>query len=412
MSEIILRLTNRISHSKEVKSKLGTVLYKNSADKLAYSSHIMRSANVESHEEKLVLSKILYGEEKYFEAQKNLEMLLGDSDFCYNKHVLELSFKCYLKTGNLKLANRILHQILDLEPESFHLLDSIYIPYRRANMKKELVRAFSRSKRNGLIWPFGTQHDFISLQDKSIKNNNPSILINCLPKSASTSIANLLKDQFEMSACNIGLSFFPEEILIPNWMAAFKRGGAICVQHIDASEENLELLKRFNILSLVIHLRDPRQAILSWTYYLDTRFSDTKIHTLKSLTSPSIPASYQSWDFEDKLTWNIENYFPLFVKWVSDWCDVEEDQKSIFEIKFTTFEELCGSEKKFLQDLVDFWGLDTKSQKLIEFDKYRNYNFRKGQVSEWKSTMTKKQIELLKGYWDKKFNSKFGWESF
>jgi len=412
ISEFILRVVNRILPSKKVSTKLAVRLYNNSVDKYLYSRQILSGVSLETNEAKFIHSKMLFNEEKYFEAKNQLETLLDDYDFCRENEVLELIFRCCLKTGNFKQADITLHQILDEKPNSFHLLNYIYVPYRTALMRQELVAAFSRSKRSGLVWPYGTQHNFIRSQDISIKNGHPSILINCLPKSASTSISNLIQNKFDMPACNIGLSFFPDEVLIPTWLAAFKRGGAVCVQHVDASDENLATLERFGITRVVIHVRDPRQAILSWTYYLDTRFTDTKNHTLRSLNCPIIPPYYESWVFEEKVTWNIHNYFPLFVKWIKDWCDVDEDRNSKFQLKFTTFEDLRNNEDEFLYDLFDFCGLGLESKTTMRLDKIQQNNFRQGEVSEWRAIMTQKQIKFLKRYWDQKFNSKFGWENF
>ena len=130
-----------------------------------------------------------------------------------------------IKTNENLLAANISKKILNLDPNNKDIFNIIYAPFKRNNMKNELREIFSLTRHQNLLWPYGNNYHFIKEQDKAIFNKKKFIFINALPKSGSTFVAMTLSKNYNFPKTNIGLSYFPDEIIIPNYLALALRGG-------------------------------------------------------------------------------------------------------------------------------------------------------------------------------------------
>ena len=160
-------------------------------------------------------------------------------------------------------------------------------------------------------------------------------------------------------------------------MALSRRGGCICVQHINASDDNIRLLKKFNINKFIIHIKDPRQSLLSWTFMIDELFDKGQINSFLSLSKPSLPDNYFSMNFNDKVLWQSLNYYKNFENWILNWLKY----KNLFDIKFTFYEQLQENPNQFFKSLFKFYQIKYSHLKFPKLNK--NINFRKGSTNEW-----------------------------
>jgi hypothetical protein len=90
-----------------------------------------------------------------------------------------------------------------------------------------------------------------------------------MPKSGSLYLLMRFVEGLNIPPYHISLDLFPHDHLVPAWAEDLARGGAIAQEHLDASEANLDLLRRAGVTRIVVQVRDPRQAALSWTYHID-----------------------------------------------------------------------------------------------------------------------------------------------
>ena len=92
----------------------------------------------------------------------------------------------------------------------------------------------------------------------------------------------------------------------------FSGGGFVSQNHLAPSPENLQILQHFK-LKMVLHLRDPRQALLSWIHYLHyiTHGNDTSEQLL--YFTPRTPFGYFELSLSRQIDWQIENYMPQLV---------------------------------------------------------------------------------------------------
>lgn len=293
-----------------------------------------------------------------------------------------------IKTNENLLAANISKKILNLDPNNKDIFNIIYAPFKRNNMKNELREIFSLTRHQNLLWPYGNNYHFIKQQDKAIFNKKKFIFINALPKSGSTFVAMTLSKNYNFPKTNIGLSYFPDEIIIPNYLALALRGGCLCMQHINKSKDNYKILKDFGIRKFLIQIRDPRQVILSWTCMLDEFFHNNKINSLMSLSSPFLPPNYFSFNFEKKLNWQINNYFKLFENWILDWINVK-----FMHIEFLSFQQLRNNPSNFFNKISSFYEIELP-KKIKYPPKNKNVNYRKGHDNEWESFDELRKINI------------------
>ena len=102
----------------------------------------------------------------------------------------------------------------------------------------------------------------------------------------------------------------------------------------------------------MLHVRDPRQAVLSWTHHLDSISKDKGSALWLDVVVPSLPKDYFDFPFERKLDWQIQHHLPHLMNWCEQWKSVIEKRTDDLFL-LTTFEELAGDEQKMLKNMYD-----------------------------------------------------------
>jgi hypothetical protein len=93
-----------------------------------------------------------------------------------------------------------------------------------------------------------------------------SILLNTMPKSGSVYVLKSLAKILRLRAMYIGNQYGLIDQIDVKDALTFSGGGFVSQNHLAPSAENLQILQHFK-LKMVLHLRDPRQALLSWIHY-------------------------------------------------------------------------------------------------------------------------------------------------
>jgi hypothetical protein len=89
------------------------------------------------------------------------------------------------------------------------------------------------------------------------------ILLNTMPKSGSIYIAKSLSKILGLPMMHLGNRYALVGQVDVHDAYTFSAGGFVSHNHLAPSPENLQVLQHFK-LKMVLHLRDPRQALLSW----------------------------------------------------------------------------------------------------------------------------------------------------
>ena len=93
-----------------------------------------------------------------------------------------------------------------------------------------------------------------------------TILLNTMPKSGSVYILKSLAKIVDLKTKHCGDP--SNGRLSDKDLTAFSTGGFVVQNHLALSAENLQILEQLKP-RMVLHLRDPRQAMLSWLHHVD-----------------------------------------------------------------------------------------------------------------------------------------------
>jgi len=242
----------------------------------------------------------------------------------------------------------------------------------------------------------------------------PGLFINTLPKSASWYIRYCLCDGLRIPHGSLaGVAGIFYNMRIDPIMADrfVKYGNQVVQVYIAPVTTNLIALKRFNINKLVVHVRDPRQAVISWMYHIERNISRQELQNV--LLETKIPYNiyqYLSLSMEQKLDTLIENFLIRFVNWIDGWVNAAEDSNWDFDIMLTRFEDMKADPKAYFQSIIKFYDIDLSywHDENVNYNVRRNY--RKGSTKEWRQILTNKQLKIANEMIPSKLFNKYGWE--
>jgi hypothetical protein len=215
----------------------------------------------------------------------------------------------------------------------------------------------------------------------------PSLLFNAVLKSASSYITDMLLRGLNAKRCFITVGVFPGDLILFEKIQGFAAGGQVAQQHFPASPENLAYLRQF-ALPLIVHARDPRAVIVSWTHHLaGAKGGLAELFWYYPAICP--PASFLDQPFAWQFDWCLEHHFPQFLAWLDGWRTAAE--LGLARPLFTTFEEFIADRRGFFNSLLDQAGIPNAAFKDPELPAGAAHLFRRGLVDEWRTIMDASQ---------------------
>jgi hypothetical protein len=234
-----------------------------------------------------------------------------------------------------------------------------------------------------------------------------SILLNTMPKSGSVYVQKSLAKILGLRAMYIGNQYGLIDQIDVKDALTFRGGGFVSQNHLAPSPENLQILQHFK-LKMVLHLRDPRQALLSWIHYLHyiTHGNDTSEQLL--YFTPRTPSGYFELSLSRQIDWQIENYMPQLVAWATRWVEIADS--GTVPILITHQNDLRLEEKAFFDAILAFhqidldYGLPNLARTMDET------HFRKADPREWRQTFTPAQAIRATSLISEALSTRFGWD--
>lgn len=283
-----------------------------------------------------------------------------------------------------------------------------------------------------------------------------SILIATLPKSGTVYIRTSLADALNWPTLEIKTGRLNDSVLIPEAMEEFSRGRYVASAHLPPTWGNRYLLKHFGIDDIVVHVRDPRSAVLSWTHFLEQELAPKPVPSyrfrvkryaanvfrrgwlrgscaicelafreLGRFISPKpvlfskaaqiramlpVPDHYVEMPFNERLAWQIENYMPICVNWITQWCrriDAANDfDPTVF---LSTHEMLHHDADRLLRDILAFFNLRPKPKWQAGKPKRGEKHFRSGQLYEWRDVMSADLLAKANDFIPQHLFDRFQW---
>lgn len=251
-----------------------------------------------------------------------------------------------------------------------------------------------------------TPEVFVERRKSGIARGLPPMLINTVPKSASESIWNRLAEGLGLAQCHLSLGLFPDCCLVPARVQSAGQGGLIAKEHIPATAFNLKVLADSGVTRVLFHLRDPRQAVLSWAHFVH---DDVSLRMMAPIWRKVIPpAAVLRADLATQIDWCIDNYLPLLVDFVRGWDNLCRDDQGSLRVKIQSFELFLSEPEKYFAEALDFYDIDPS---LFAADaEAETVHLRKGMTDEWRGVFTRKQSERAWELMPRDMAKHFGWQ--
>lgn len=235
----------------------------------------------------------------------------------------------------------------------------------------------------------------LSRREENIHNGLPSVVVAAMGKSASTAVGNIFHSGFDLPT--FAYSLFHMRV-IDSWARDFARGGACYTTHLDPSRDTVARLRRAGISRLIVHVRDPRQALVSIVHHFDKYPDQLVVHRERVKDAPNMSARAMA----------VLDLYSSSIKWIRGWFELEHE----IDILFSTFEEFVSDRAAFVEKYLKFYGVDrchfnweTAFGEHTGVDEH----FRSGRTDEWREVFTREEAEYLSSMMPLRALQRFGW---
>ena len=235
----------------------------------------------------------------------------------------------------------------------------------------------------------------------------PPILINALPKSASESIWNKLANGLNIAQAHVSIGLFPDCLAVPHRVRELGQGGVSAKEHLPATRHNLATLAQAGVDRVVLHLRDPRQSLLSWAHFLE---GDVRKRLLAPIWRKTTPrAGFFREPLATQIDWHIDNYLPIVIRFIEQWVAARDDESSGISVRFMSFETFRTDPSGYFEEVLDFYAID---HGLFTADAEAEVvHLRKGALDEWRGSFTTAQADRAWGLIPAALADEFGWRA-
>jgi tetratricopeptide (TPR) repeat protein len=297
----------------------------------------------------------------------------------------------YCNGGNMEQAIKAYENSLDINPNAIliGLAQAYDLIGKHDRADNELERII--------------KHRFDNTPDGDNHSKRPALLFALLPKSAGTSLSHAIEQCTGIAHGNAVATtdrdYFPNSRISRKAFCAAIRYPVRLHTHIRATDSNLEILNKSGIAQVLVHVRDPRQAFVS--YYFHSK------NGMGLVRNRYANRSFDSLDDQGKFRWFMEFYYPKFINWIMEWVQVENNiSRYSFSLKITTFEDMLKTgQVSLVKDICDFYGISPKYS-IVE----QKHRFRKGAVDEWRSVIPDTYHATLSQMIPPVLIERFGWK--
>ena len=235
----------------------------------------------------------------------------------------------------------------------------------------------------------------VDLREGNIAKGLPSVVHVTQGKSASIPVANIFNSGFDLPSFMYSLV---TEDVIESWATDFARGGACYSTHLRPQRVSIDRLKRAGIKKVIVHVRDPRQAMLSMVHHV-TMYPDQLPGLARS--------GFGNLAIADQID-EMTGFFIDRILWIQGWLDAESD----LDILFSTFEDFVHNRDAFTRRYIAYYGDHEEHfswQDAMQAHQGTDQHFRSGRIDEWREVFPKREAEFLTTCIPREMRERFNW---
>jgi hypothetical protein len=243
-------------------------------------------------------------------------------------------------------------------------------------------------------------------RNRNTPQRSDAILLNTMPKSGSIYIQKSLAKILNCPAVHLGNGYALIDQMGVQDAKTLIAGGCVAQNHFAPSIENLQILQHFR-LKMVLHLRDPRQALLSWVHSTDWVSGGRADSEMLLYSKPRPPVEYFERPLSGKIDWQIDNFLPQLIAWAARWLEIAD--YGTIPIWITHQDDLRTNEKTFFDSILAFYGLG-RDYILPNLPRtMEDTHFRRADPMEWRQTLTPQQAARATSLIPASLQIRFGW---
>lgn len=234
----------------------------------------------------------------------------------------------------------------------------------------------------------------------SFERYSNSVLVSTLPKAGTMWWKEVLWEGTFSSEIDVSHSSWKGDVnntIGGQKLADLADKGGFYVGHIFPNSDNLKLINLYSN-RFILHLRDPRQAFLSYFYFFERLQHKTLLQKENALTFHCLPEDYFSFSRSKKQSLLFDDFYLSAIQFIKQWVDILNKNKLKVPFIVTTHESMSLS-TDFSDRIRRFLGCTYT----LPFDaqpiKGKN-NFRLGQTNRWKNQLSPELIEKMNACFD------------
>lgn len=233
----------------------------------------------------------------------------------------------------------------------------------------------------------------------------PGVLLNTLPKTGSMFLAEVLRRNLDLPWSTIAI---PDHALrdrpVRPWLRRFAEGGVLAQEHLPGTVETRAALLACGVDRIIVHLRDPRQAMLSTLHHFTKEYD-----MAAAIFTPWLPRGFPDLSFDERAAFLIENYFPEQMAWIEGWVEAADSHSSL-KILFSHYEESVSNPLEFLRRTVNFYGISQDIlASAVDIPPSKDLHFRRGLKEEWREAFSPSHLERMRALIPTALIARFGW---
>ncbi len=347
----------------------------------------IQALNANDQPKALAVAKQLLQSDPYF---SEYHWLLGIAETDYGQSLNHL-FRAVLLSGNP-------------EARSKNLIDLINLTIKHQDPRLTFILCYW-----GIMSGIPTDY-FSNILTQITDTKVPGILLATMPKSGSIFLMVRIGNGLSLPTLRqVTSDTWPNDMFNYERLRMLSYGWAIAQVHVWAYPQNLNMLNAL-MDRIVVHVRDPRQAVVSWTHHVINEKKKRGFSTIQDKVYPPLPADYFAWPFEKQLDYQIENYLPQVAQWINLWLEARRNPNLNTRILFTRYDDLKEQPDELLKRILRFYDIDPQK---FPIDASRpnegELHYRQGKRNEWREVMSPQQRERCAEIVPESLLERFGW---
>lgn len=251
--------------------------------------------------------------------------------------------------------------------------------------------------------------DTTAIVAPAVPRVGPGLPIVALPKSGGTWLTASLAQGLGTSVTYSSWNTFPSRTIEALTLEQAVRAGHVLHEHADASPLNVQALQAL-APKIVLHVRDPRGALLSLGHYLRHQLEQgTRVPTGLLHMYPATPLAVARGPIDAFIDWALTETLSVWVMWLSEWLAVA-DSSGPLQILITDHVELAREPDALMRRILGFYGIPLARLRQSDIPlTMEASNFRAGDPHEWQVVFTPAQRSLAAQLVPGEMKRRFGW---